>query len=291
MAMIPVLILCYHRGAMKLQAAILTGTRDAHNPLLAGTALQSKVLLPVGEKPMVLSVLDALAGSRYAPDVYISSNDPEVLSLQSEHVFNPLPSEQKAVASILKSLERLPGEEWVLFISGDHPLLTTEMIDHFVAEVLERDLSFAVAAVNRSLVQQHYPESRRTWFSVKDGAYSGGNMIMVNKRNFQGRASFMETIDRNRKRPWKSMFILDPLTILQIVFRQLTIHEIARRASRVFGCKAGVVDMPFSECCMDVDKPSDQALAEMILRRRQSVVPFTDAGHASQCLNSSGFSA
>ncbi|HEY9685620.1 MAG TPA: nucleotidyltransferase family protein [Coleofasciculaceae cyanobacterium] len=289
--MIPELILCYHPVDMKLQAVILTGTRDAHNPLLAGTALQSKVLLPVGGKPMVLSVLDALSASRFGPEVYVSSNDPEVLSVQTDLPFKSIPSEQKAVASVLKSLERLPGQEWVLFISGDHPLLTTEMIDHFIAEVLKRDLSFAVAAVNRNLVSQHYPESRRTWFPVKDGAYSGGNMFMVNKRNFQGRASFMETIDRNRKRPWKSMFMMDPLTILKIVFRQLTIHEIACRASRVFGCNVGVVDMPFSECCMDVDKPSDQALAEVILRRRQSVVALSDAGLSTQLQNASGWGA
>lgn len=261
---------------LKIQAVILTGARDVHNPLLAGTGLQSKVLLPVGGKPMVVSVMEALAASKYAPEIYVSSNDPDVLSIPTDIPFNHLPSEQRAVASLLKSLERLPGENWVLFISGDHPLITPEMIDHFIEESMQRDLTFSVAVVNRNLVNQHYPESRRTWFPVKDGAYSGGNLFFINKKKFQGQASFMETIDRNRKKPWKSVFMMDLPTILQIVFRRLTMHEIATKASRVFGCDAGIVDMPFSECCMDVDKPSDREIAEVILQKRGNVVSISE---------------
>lgn len=258
---------------MKLQAVILTGTRDVHNPLLAGTSLQSKVMLPVGGKPMVLSVLETLHASVHQPELYISSSDPAVLSLKTHIPFKALPSEANAVQSILKSLERLPGEEWVLFVSGDHPLLTPEMVDYFVEAAIQRKLTFAAAAVERDLVQKHYPASRRTYFHAKNGAYSGGNLFLINKRLFKGSANFMETIDRNRKKPWKSAMMLDPLTIVQILLRTLELDEITRRASRVFGCESGVIDMPFAECCMDVDKPSDREIAEAILTRRGQLQP------------------
>ncbi len=262
----------------------MTGSRDVHNPLLAGTGLDSKVLLPVGGKPMVLSVLETIAACSYKPEIYISSNDPDILSLKTDLAFNALPSEDKAVRSMLKSLERLPGEEWVLFVSGDHPLLTPEMVDYFIDEAVRRELTFSVAAVNRSEVNRHYPQSKRTYFPVRNGAYSGGNMFLINKKEFHGSAEFMETIDRNRKKPWKNAVMMNPLTILQLLFRQLDIHEVAERASMVFGCKAGIVDMPFAECCMDVDKPSDRELAEIILRKRQLSV--RDGLNASEILPS-----
>lgn len=252
-----------------LQAVILTGARDVHNPLLEGTGLQSKVLLPVGGKPMVLSVLEAVAASRYAPKLYVSSNDPQILSLNTTIPYEGLPSEDRAVRSLLKSLERLPGEEWVLFVSGDHPLLTSEMVDYFVEEVMARDLAFGVAVVDRAVVNRHYPQSRRTYFPVKNGAYSGANMFLINKRTFQGSANFMETIDRNRKKPWKSVLMLNPISMIRILLRQLDIHEVAREACKAFRCKAGIVEMPFAEACMDVDKPSDRELAEIILRKRR----------------------
>lgn len=259
---------------MKLQAVILTGTRDVHNPLIAGTGLHSKVLLPVGGKPMVLSVMEAIAGSRYQPEIYVSSSDPDVLRLKTDLPFKTLPSEAKAVSSILKSLERLPREEWVLFVSGDHPLLTAEMIDHFIEEALARQLTFAAAVVERSLVERDYPESKRTYFKAKAGAYSGGNLFLIDKSRFRGSAAFMETIDRNRKKPWKNVLMLNPFTMMRILLRQMDIHEIARVASGLFRCEAGMVVMPFAECCMDVDKPSDQVIAETILRGRREPEPL-----------------
>ena len=44
--------------------------------------------------------------------------------------------------------------------------------------------------------------------------------------------------------------------------------EVASQASALLGCTTDVVVMPFAECCMDVDKPSDQVLAEQILLKR-----------------------
>lgn len=219
---------------------------------------------------MVLSVLEAVGASRYQPAIFVSSNDPEVIGLNKIFPFQTLPSEARAVESLLRSLERLPGDGPVLFISGDHPLLTTEMIDYFVSEVLARKLAFGVAAINRNRVRQEYPESQRTYFPVKGGAYSGGNLFLVDRRQFQADAAILEMIDQNRKRPWKSLPILGLKTIAEVLFRRIDIHEVARRTSRLIGCETGIVDMPFAECCMDVDKPSDRLLAERILNARKA---------------------
>ena len=86
-----------------------------------------------------------------------------------------------------------------------------------------------------------------------------------------GDSKVLEMIDSNRKKPWKSMMILDPWTILKFLFRQLTMHDVADLASKVIGCKTGVVEMPFAEACMDVDKQSDLEMAETILKARGAV--------------------
>lgn len=265
--------MCYHHRVMKrpnkLTAVILTGSRDSHGPLTQGMGIQSKAMLPILGRPMVAYVLDAIAESHFSPEIYVSTADPDVLALTDSVPFQGIPSEDQAVRSMLGALSRLPDAEWVLFVSGDHPLLTPEMINHFVTETLERDLTFSVAAVRRSVVNASYLQSRRTYFPVKGDAYSGGNLFLINRRKFHGRAGFMETIDKNRKKPWKSLAMLNPFIALLILLRQMDIHGVARYASKVFGCETGVVDMPFAECCMDVDKPSDKEIAEMILRRRQ----------------------
>ncbi len=253
-----------------LQAVILTGVRRNTNPLLQGTGLHNKVLLPVGGKPMVQSVLETLAASRYSPEIYISTNDPDIQSLAAPVPFKTIPSESKAAQSFLRSLERVPGKGWVLFASGDHPLLTPEMVDYFIEEVMRRDLTLGVAMVSRELVDAHYPQTQRTYLPVRGGEYSGGNLYLVNKQKFLNQNErIIEMIDENRKNPLKSIKVLDPISMLQILLRRLDLHEFAQKASKMVGCRCGFVEMPFAECCMDVDKPSDKDIAEMILARRR----------------------
>lgn len=264
----------------ELQAVILTGKRASHNPLLEGTELQSKVLLPVGGKPMVLSVLEQLAQLRPAPSIWISSQDPAIQSLKTPIPFGTIPNGANAVQSFLKALEGLPHSEWALLVSGDHPLLTTEMLTYFIQQGTQCQAALVAAVVEKQTVQAQYPQSQRTYFKAKNGAYSGGNLFLINRRQFSPNTHFMETIDQNRKKPWKSVLLLNPIDLFQVIFRQLTMKQVAERASKVLGCKADVVIMPFAECCMDVDKPSDKEVAEQILAKRSALeeCPLTYMG-------------
>ena len=269
-------------SAPPLRAVVLTGTRKNQNALLEGTGLHNKVLLPVGGQPMVLSVLKNIAATKYQPEIFVSTDDDDIKALQNEVPFQTLPSENKAIRSFLKSLERLPADtEWALFVSGDHPLLTSEMIEYFVDEAKRRNLSIAAAVVNGTLVKKHYPDSKRTYFSAKDGLFSGGNMYLVHKPSFLGNTALFEAMDENRKRPWKTVLMLDIVSIIQIALRRLDMNEIAKRASRFVGCSCGFIIMPFAECCMDVDKPSDRDIANRILAKRRQSAASTQADSPS----------
>lgn len=257
-----------------MYAVILTGSRDSTNPLIAGTGLESKVMLPVGGKPMVQSVFEAIAATKYNPLMYLSSNDPTIHNLQTPTPFTVIPSEARAVASFLKSLERVPADaEWVLFVSGDHALITSEMIEYFVDNCQSRQLALGVAVVGKSVVDRNYPESKRTYMPLKGDSVSGGNMYLIHKPTFMGNAKVLDTIDTNRKKPWKSVFMLNPWQVFCVLTRQVDIHGVAELASKIIGCKTGVVEMPFAECCMDVDKHSDKEIAERILANRKQTVP------------------
>ena len=46
------------------------------------------------------------------------------------------------------------------------------------------------------------------------------------------------------------------------------VDQAMRRVSRVMGCEARAVPLPFAEAAIDVDKPADLALVEAILAKR-----------------------
>ncbi len=268
-------MICRMTTPHSLHTVVLTGKRDAHGPLLNGTGLHNKMLLPVAGVPMLRYVLEALAGCRFVSNVFLSTSDPEIAAFASPVPFQVLPSQEHAVQSLLSAVQALPPSHWALFVSGDHALLTAEMLEHFLEEGMRQNRALSVAVVARSVVEAAYPQSVRTYFEARAEAYSGGNLFLINRQKFRPNSRFMETMDRNRKQPWKNAFMLNPVAMLQILFKRLNIHQVAEKASEVLGCSAGVVEMPFAECCMDVDKPSDLVLAEQILTtRRLAALPL-----------------
>ena len=256
---------------MGLQAVILAGARSGPNPLLSGTPYANKALLPIGGKPMVLRVFETVYPSGTKPEMVISTNDPEVLAVDYPLPYTVLPSEDSAVESILHSLERLPGAEQVLFVSADHPLLTKEMIDYFLNAVEEQQLGFAKAIVSRETVLTKYPDAKRTFFPGKGGAYSGGNLIFIDKRYFNPNSEFLKEVESNRKQLWRSVRWLGVGNTLKFLCGQLDIASGNKALSRLLGCNSGFVEVPFAECCMDVDKPSDYHLAQAILKTREQL--------------------
>lgn len=254
---------------MNLQAVILTASRSTPSPLLQSSSFQSKTLLPVAGSPMLCWVLQALETSTHRPKIAISTSDPAVVfhaaQRQAFDIFSP---GKTAVQSLLNAVEASSSAEWVLIISGDHPLLNAEMVDSFIVRAQQTGAALSVAVVSQHTLRAAHPASRRTFFPLKGGAYSGGNMYLLHRPSFQVHSSLLEVLDRNRKNPWKTLLYLDMGFILAVLLRQLTIHDVAQRVSVPLGCPVAVVDMPYAECGMDVDKPSDLQLADQILRQR-----------------------
>jgi molybdopterin-guanine dinucleotide biosynthesis protein A len=257
-----------------MAAIILTGSRDQHNILLAGSTLHSKTLLPVYHQPMLQWVYQALAGTSFQPEIFVSTEDPDIESYDFNGKASFIKSGNSAVSSFLSAIDQIPDHyEWVLFASGDHVLLTPRMIETFVEHAIAQHLTLAVAVVKKSTVQQHYPGSIRTYMPLKGDAYSGGNLYLIHKPTFLAQRHVLEAIDTNRKKPWKSIFMLDWWTILRVFLKQVDMRELGEKASKVIGCRTACIALPYAEACMDVDKPSDKVLAEAILHARATGIP------------------
>jgi len=257
------------RNPVKISVVILTGGRDGHQELVKGTGLNSKVLLPIGGKPMVQRVIETAQASRYQPEIFISTADPDVVQLAKNQGLAVVPNEKAAVRSFLTALNHLPDKNgWVLFISGDHPLLTTAMVDYFIEDTLAQGVDITAAMIPQSVVQARYPDAQRSYLHLKGDGYSGGNLYLLNQGAFNPEASFLEELDAHRKQKWKPIvkrLLSRPWLLCRFLLRQLTIHQLALLAEPLMGCRCGIVVMPWAECCMDVDKLADKLLAEAIL--------------------------
>ena len=259
-----------------LAALILAGERGGENPVAQAAGVTEKCWAPAAGVPMLLRVVDTLcqcrAVSRIAISLQAGATDEDRAALVQRAAgveLALLPCGASPTASILEAVGSLESPYPLLITTADHPLLNVEMVDHFWMTCESSDADVAAAVTPASVIQQAYPETQRTYLKFGDGPRSGANLFALLRPEGLRAVEFWQRIEQNRKRPWRIMgaFGLSPL--LAYLLGRLTVDRAARQASQIFGAKAAIVDLPFAEAAIDVDKPADLVLVERILKDRE----------------------
>ena len=77
---------------------------------------------------------------------------------------------------------------------------------------------------------------------------------------------FWQRLERERKRPWAMARLLGPVAMVAYGLRLTTDRRrMLAHLGRLSGARLAIVDMPFAQAAIDVDKPEDLRLAERIL--------------------------
>ncbi|WP_188238034.1 nucleotidyltransferase family protein [Sphingopyxis sp. LK2115] len=255
-----------------IAAIVLAGSRPGPDPLLSGTGVSTKALLPVAGRPMLAHVVTAL---RAAPDVgaiTILAQDsaalaaePGLAGIADLHFAD---SGQGISSSLAAALP--PGDDPLLVTTADNVLLTPAMIAEFLRGAADSDV--AVAMVERDVLLARYPESRRTWLKFRGGWWSGANLFRLRGRRVLPLLDLWGRIERDRKKGLKIVAAFGPWLLLGALLRLFTVQQGVARAGRRFGLAAKVVPMSQPEACIDADKPADIELIEAIFAARGEAV-------------------
>ena len=259
-----------------LAALILAGERGGRNPVAQAAGVTEKCWVPAAGVPMLLRVVDTLCQCRAVSRIAISlqagatDEDREALAQRAAGLELALmPSGASPTASILEAVGSLEDPYPLLITTADHPLLNAEMVDHFWAACKSSDADVAAAVTPASVIQRAYPETRRTYLRFGDGPRSGANLFALLRPEGLRAVEFWQRIEQNRKRPWRIMSAFGLSPLLAYLLGRLTVDRAARQASEIIGAKAAIVDLPFAEAAIDVDKPADLVLVERILKDRE----------------------
>ena len=250
-------------------ALVLAGQRGGRpDPMAAAAGVSHKALLPVAGVPMLLRVVSALRASPAVGRVVVCIEAPEeTLSglggLEGVLLRAAEPSPARSAAAMLEEF----GAP-LLVTTADHALLTPGMVGHFVSAV-PPGVAAAAALARSGTVLAGYPDTRRTWLRLRDGAFSGCNLFLLAEAEGAARAfGFWRRVEAERKRPLAMARLLGPLTLLRFALGRLTLRAALDALERRCGARLAAVDMPFADAAVDVDKPADLALAETVLRAR-----------------------
>ncbi len=252
----------------------LAASRGPDDPLARACGVRHKCLLDVGGEPMLERVVRALMEAPSVAGIRIVIEDAAAArqalgALADDVTF--LPPAASAAASVLAALEGESEDAFqpTLVTTGDHALLTAEMVEDFLRA--RKDCSQAdllVALAHREDVLRAFPEVRRTWLAFGRERVTGCNLFLFATPRALAAARFWQRVERDRKRPWRiaRAFGMWPL------LRLLLLRPDVRTAFRIAGARLGITACPVfmhrPEAAIDVDKPDDLDLARRILQHQ-----------------------
>ena len=174
----------------------------------------------------------------------------------------------ECAAAAIRKLQELPGHEKVarvVTVCDDLPFLTGAALDDFIARAEEMDADGVYAIVRKDACLREFPSLQRTFFHLKEGDFTGGNVSLVAVTLFPGSIEKMKEVFALRKNPLKLAAWLGPSFILKLLFHQLSLRDVEQKVSALFGYRGRAVITDYACIGTDLDKPGEWAEAEKYL--------------------------
>ncbi len=268
-------------------AIVLAADRTAADPVARAAGVPCKALAPVGGRPMLLRVLDALHEAEEigacivcGPRAEVLEAEPLLKGWMENDLVRWVPPQATPSTSALFALESVPRQSPVLLTTADHALLSAGVVDYFCREARARACDVAAALAPHAATMAAYPGMRRTKTRFREGAFCGCNLFAFLTTEGRAAAGFWRRVEHQRKRPVKMLGELGWGVVLRYVLGRLSLSEALGHASRAMGLKVGAVILPFAEAAVDVDSEKDWRFAEAICARaeagRAGAAPPTD---------------
>jgi GTP:adenosylcobinamide-phosphate guanylyltransferase len=249
-------------------ALVLAASRGPDDPVAKSEGVSHKALVDVAGTPMLLRVVRALSASQSVGQIAVGIGNSEILDTLAidGDALTSVPIGDSPGASVLSGVAALGTPYPLLVTTGDHALLTPEMVDRFCEDALATGADVVAGLASANVILKDHPNTRRTFLKFRDGRYSGCNLFAILNEVGLKAPAFWSEIERHRKTPWRliSAFGIAPLFLFAT--GRLTLDDAFARAGKRFGARAAAVLLPWSRAAIDVDKPDDLKLVREILR-------------------------
>ena len=251
-------------------AVVLAGGRAPWLKELCGT--EHRCLAPIAGRRMLDYILDALQKSGRVQRIVVAADAEAIAQLEGTLPANvttcPAESDMPATAYAAVMALGESGSQNVLFACDDIPLLTAAGVQDFAQQceaIPGKSIYYTV--IPKEACLERYPDAKRTYGTVTDGTFTGGNLLLVSKEVVLNSQKLSREIFSLRKSPFALANWLGWSFILKAVFRRLSINEAEKRFSHIMHTPSKAIITTFAEIGMDVDKPEDLRLIEKYLTK------------------------
>lgn len=237
-------------------AIILAGGENSKN-LSAGEREPFEAMIRIAGKPMVAFVAEALSGCPRVGRIFILGPEEALATC-------PLPERARIMAggrtiidTIVSGMNALGHRRKTIVATADIPLLTSAAVEDFLAQCDRTEADLYYPVVTREVNERRFPGNRRTYVRLREGTFTGGNLFLVNPAVVPGCVRVADRLIAQRKNPLRLAAILGWTFVFKFLAGRLSIVEVERRVAELLGVRGAVIQSPYAELGIDVDKPSD----------------------------------
>ncbi len=210
--------------------AVVLGGSDRADPLARKMGVAAKALVPIGGKPMAIYVLEALRESvAVSASIYVGSATPDIRALATR----TLDSGESLTASLRAGLgaAQTLDPARVLAVSADLPWLTAQTVDTFIRDAPPAAAVYPV--IPKEVAERQFPGQKRTYANLREGAFTGGNAVLLEPRILPTLLPFVERAYEGRKNPLSLAKLVGVRFALSLLAGRLSVAALEGRISEI----------------------------------------------------------
>lgn len=250
-----------------MDAIILAGgeTPEKLSVGLGGNTPAERALLEINGRATIDYILDSLGSVPQIDKIVVVAgpNTLEVVQYSSPKVIG-VPAQSTLVENVMAGANACTSAQ-LLICTCDIPLVTSRTWREFLEGVAAKNLEAAYSVASRPGVEATFPEGKRTYATLTDGTFTGGNAFVLPRGNIGQLKGLIDAGYRARKNPLGLARLLGVSFLFKAVTKKLSIADLERKASQILKCRAGAVVMQDVSLAFDVDKMEDYELAQKAL--------------------------
>lgn len=253
------------KGCILMIDAIILAGGGKQSDLTRENNVDNKAFIEINGKPLVSYVLEALAFSGEVGRIAVVGPVERLAPLVEKYGVIAVPEAEDITGNIQAGFDALEPDGHFLVVTADIPLLTARAVQDTIALCRPFDADFYYPIVTKEASEARFPGIKRTYAALKDGVFTGGNLFVLSPAVLKKAMPKIRQIFALRKSPVKLAASLGPVFIVKLLARQLTIRELEKKVQALLGINGKAIITDYPEIGVDVDKPSDLAVARQVL--------------------------
>jgi CTP:molybdopterin cytidylyltransferase MocA len=253
-----------------VRVIVLAAQRDGRlDPLAAEAGVSHKCLVPIGGRPLLAHVLEALSRVDRVAEVRIVVEPGAEARLAQVAVGARLMAGFAEAAdniadSVYAGAEGAAGP--VVITTADNVLLTPAAVDQVIDKLLGGDDTVVALARKEDVLSAH-PEGQRRFYRFRDSEFSNCNLYGLSQTGLRLAETFRSG-GQFAKHPLRIAKAFGFFNLFLLRFALVSLDAGMRRLSRRFGVKVATVLLRDGAHAIDVDNRRTYDIAVMLMDRR-----------------------